>query len=108
MVGRDYRCLYRLINGGIDTHKFALNGECASKIRICSIVINTWTKDGRSADARKREPKILDVGMSSLDSSAPTTQAARTSKHFTVKANNMLNKEARKVSLIEISAVRAV
>ncbi|KAL4258104.1 hypothetical protein AB1N83_010668 [Pleurotus pulmonarius] len=90
------RCLYRLLNGGIDTRQFALNGECASKIRICSLVINTWTQDGRSAEARKREPKILDVGVTSLDASTPTPQAARTSRHFMVKGNNMLNKEARK------------
>ncbi|KAG9223998.1 hypothetical protein CCMSSC00406_0004386 [Pleurotus cornucopiae] len=90
------RCLYRLINGGIDPRKFALNDECASKIRICALVINTWTQDGRSADARKRNPKILDVGVTSVDSSAPTLQATRTSTHFVVKESNMLNKEARK------------
>ncbi|KAJ8695169.1 hypothetical protein PTI98_007783 [Pleurotus ostreatus] len=90
------RCLYRLINGGIDPHKFALNGECASKIRICALVINTWTQDGRPADARKRNPKILDIGVTSVDPSAPTLQATRTSTHFIVKESNMLNKEARK------------
>lgn len=104
----DCRCLYRLINGGIDPRKFALNDECASKIRICALVINTWTQDGRSADARKRNPKILDVGVTSLDPSAPTLQATRTSTHFVVKENDMLNKEARKVSTIEISAVQAI
>ncbi|KAG5219863.1 hypothetical protein IMY05_C4745000200 [Salix suchowensis] len=90
------RCLYRLIDGGIDPHKFALNDECASKIRICALVINTWTQDGRSADARKRNPKILDVGVTSLDPSAPISRATRTSAHFIVKENDMLNKEARK------------
>ncbi|TFK54676.1 hypothetical protein OE88DRAFT_1653108 [Heliocybe sulcata] len=67
------RVLYRLILGEIDLAKFCLSDPSwMDKFKVVSLFANTWDKDGRPIEERRRDPRILDLGWYEAELLSPT------------------------------------